>query len=208
MQRAPRPPHTPPPSISVQWLPTSLLSPHFPGPQLCPPLGRLLTDLGNTQSSLGRESENKKPASGEECVIWIYNDFFVWLIPPATQERPKWMKLLFEAGPSTRTVIAKEWSRPTAACSFSLGGVKPAWPPKPQPKQDFRQREPCVALYTYTYANARDGMDSCLECPSRSEGLPAPGPGCSPQSETLAACALNHLTQLAALIWRERGARV
>lgn len=41
------------------------------------------------KSSLGREAENKKPTCGEEYVIWIHNDFFVWLIPPSYAGKAK-----------------------------------------------------------------------------------------------------------------------
>lgn len=72
--------------------------------------------------------------------------------------------------------------------------VGPLSPSRSRTSGREREREPCVALHTYTYANARDGMASGLECPSHFEGLPAPGPGHSAQRATPAARALNHLS--------------
>ena len=116
------------------YLPPPFLRP----PALAHPQGCCWLIRETLKCPLGRESENNKPSFGN-CVIWIYNDFFVWLIPPAMRERPKWMKLLFHRGLSTSTVIAKEWSRLTASCLFSSGGAMFVWSPQSHPKQDFRK---------------------------------------------------------------------
>lgn len=65
------------------------------------------------------------------------------------------------------------------------------WPPKSQQKQDFQ--EPCVALYTYTYANGRSRPLLVYGVLSHVQDLPAPllCPEPSPQSMKLTACAPN-----------------
>ena len=55
-------------ALPPEHLPT--LRPRAPAlPPTPRPRGRLLTDVGITQVSSGRESENKQPTFGEECVI-------------------------------------------------------------------------------------------------------------------------------------------
>lgn len=148
------------------YSPPSLEPPALAHPQVsCWLIGKTL------KCSLGRESKNKKPTSGEN-VIWIYNHFFVQLIPPVMRERPQWMKLLLRRGLSTRTVITKEWSTDSFMLIFmrrSCVCVAPSVPSKAG-----LQEQPCVALSTYTYANAGSKTASCVECPFPFWRLPCP----------------------------------
>lgn len=150
-----------PPLWSV-LLSTSSYSPPSPSPRppaLAHPQGSCWRIGKTLKCSLGRESKNNKPTLGE-YVIWIYNDFFVQLIPSVMRERPKWMKLLLHRGLSTRTVIAKEWSTDSFMLIFMRrSGVCVA---RSVPSKAGLGEEPCVALSTSTYANARSSTASCF----------------------------------------------
>lgn len=161
-----------PPLPSVLLSQLRLLSPHSSEAlALAHPRGSCWLRRETLLCSLGRASENKTLTFGEEYVIRIYNDFFVWLISPAMRERPKWMKLLFHRGLSTRPVIAKEWSRLTA--SRLLGRAMFVWPPKSHPKLDFRKSP--VWPFTRTHMQMQKNTRSLLVyCPFPFWRFPCP----------------------------------
>ena len=136
-----------------------------------PTPGRLLTDAGITRV-FSREGENKQPTFGEERVIWIHNDFFVWLIPPSHAGQAKMNEAAVSGGPSTRAVIAEEWSEQAAWCWFSSGGALFARPPQSH-RRGSGGRGLCGPLHVHTGKGQKPHCCwfSILESPL----LPGPG---------------------------------
>ena len=136
-----------------------------------PTPGRLLTDAGITRVLSG-EGENKQPTFGKEHVIWIHNDFFVWLISPSHAGKAKMNEAAVPGGPRTRAVIAEEWSEQAAWCWFSSGGALFARPPQSH-RRGSGGRGLCSPLHVHTSKGQKPHCCwfSILESPL----LPGPG---------------------------------
>lgn len=109
----------PTPGHGMALAPSSPLPPFLWPQALAHPQGSCWLIGGITHGfSEGRERE-QEAYFWWGCVIWIYNDFFVWFIPPSHAGKAKMNETAVHRGLSTRTLIAKEWSRRMASSLFS-----------------------------------------------------------------------------------------
>lgn len=108
-----------PPSLSASaWLSHPEFLPIL-RPMPLPTPGRLLTEAWHHSSVLQRRRKQAAYFRWGACVIWIHNDFFVWLIPPSHAGKGQMNEAAVPGGPSTRAAIAEEWSEQAAWCWFS-----------------------------------------------------------------------------------------
>lgn len=128
-----------PPSVPFPHLGT--LCPHSSAPPaLAHPQDPLLTDRKITQVFSGEREWEQEAYFGEECVIWIYNDFFVWLTPPSHPVKAK----------MNETAVPQRAEHKDSNCKgmkhtncFRLIFIRRSWclctPPKSHQKQGFRK---------------------------------------------------------------------